>query len=195
MRLDRRKLSRLAADLEGYGITKNILRNAARRDGRGDPQFPSPVGGSGAKGYLYEFSAVKEWAKNRSVAVRWKRKDDLASLRARVGASKQPGIYFIRCGNFIKIGHTEAVSNRLSQIRMATPYDVELMGIIQTPLRRDRLKIESEWHQTWAQLHHRGEWFHKTDELVEAINQEMERKSHDQGAERDGVGEENATGA
>lgn len=60
-----RKLSELVDGLEPLGITLNVLRNATRSDGKGDPTFPAPVSGDPVSGYRYEFEAVREWARKR----------------------------------------------------------------------------------------------------------------------------------
>ncbi len=60
-----RKLSDMSDSLNHLGITHHILRNAARLDEKGDPNFPKMAGGSPSKGYLYNESEVLEWARRR----------------------------------------------------------------------------------------------------------------------------------
>jgi hypothetical protein len=63
------KLSELVDRLEPFGITLNILRNAAREDEKGDPDFPKPISGSPNKGYRYSPLRVTEWARKRNAKV------------------------------------------------------------------------------------------------------------------------------
>jgi hypothetical protein len=62
---DPRKLSDMVDALEPLGITHNVLRNAARADEKGDPNFPAPVDGNQFQGYRYDFHMVREWARKR----------------------------------------------------------------------------------------------------------------------------------
>lgn len=63
--VDARKLSDMVDGLAPLGITWNILRDATRDGERGDPSFPKAYGGSSNKGYTYDYSAVREWARKR----------------------------------------------------------------------------------------------------------------------------------
>ncbi len=64
-----RSLVDLSTSLEYLGITHNMLRNAARADGRGDPNFPKVKGGNPRNGgYLYDRTEVHEWAKKKRAA-------------------------------------------------------------------------------------------------------------------------------
>jgi hypothetical protein len=67
--IDARKLSDMIDGLEPLGITHNILRNAARDDDKGDPSFPPAYGGSPNRGYTYDYSQVKEWARRRHASI------------------------------------------------------------------------------------------------------------------------------
>jgi hypothetical protein len=59
------KLLDMVDALEPLGITHNVLRNASRADGKGDPTFPEVVAGNQFQGYLYDLHMVKEWARKR----------------------------------------------------------------------------------------------------------------------------------
>jgi Meiotically up-regulated gene 113 len=63
-------------------------------------------------------------------------------------------IYFIRTGEYVKIGYSTNVPTRLSGIKTATPYDIELLGTC--PGTR---ATEKSLHDRFARLHYRGEWF------------------------------------
>jgi uncharacterized protein DUF87 len=58
-------LRALSDSLGPLGITYNMLRNAARSDSRGDPNFPAAAEGDQFSGYLYYVDEVREWARIR----------------------------------------------------------------------------------------------------------------------------------
>jgi hypothetical protein len=60
-----RSLRALADSLEPLGITYNMLRNAARSDSRGDPNFPAAAEGDQFSGYMYYVDEVRDWARVR----------------------------------------------------------------------------------------------------------------------------------
>jgi hypothetical protein len=64
--IDARKLSDMCDDLQGLGITLDVMRNAIKRD----EGFPAPVGGSPNRGWEYDFVQVKEWARRRHARMR-----------------------------------------------------------------------------------------------------------------------------
>lgn len=60
-----RGLRDIAESLEHLAITHNILRNASREDAKGDKDFPKPAGGTPTGGYLYDVTAVTDWARKK----------------------------------------------------------------------------------------------------------------------------------
>lgn len=62
-RKELRKLSNMVDAVAHLGVTKDILKHAAKDSGSG---FPSVEGGTPAGGYLYDLFAVVEWAKKRN---------------------------------------------------------------------------------------------------------------------------------
>tara|TARA_Y100000815_G_scaffold198571_2_gene182079 strand:+ start:861 stop:1361 length:501 start_codon:yes stop_codon:yes gene_type:complete len=66
-------------------------------------------------------------------------------------------LYFIKCGDYIKIGRANNPTVRLSQIRAANPYETELLFILE-----DEGDTEKDWHKLFAEKHHTGEWFKLT---------------------------------
>lgn len=67
--IDARKLSEMADDLGGLGITLEIMRNAIKRE----EGFPEPIGGSPNRGWEYDFGSVREWARKRHARMRAER--------------------------------------------------------------------------------------------------------------------------
>lgn len=74
-------------------------------------------------------------------------------------------VYFIRCGEFVKIGFSVRPEERLEVIQSVMPHEVVLIGHIPGARRRER-----ELHTRFAHLHHRGEWFRLEPELRKAIS-------------------------
>lgn len=68
--------------------------------------------------------------------------------------NKGAHLYFIKCGEYIKIGRADNVAQRLSQLRAANPYDVELVYIVE-----GAGDLEHSLHKQFKDRHHTGEWF------------------------------------
>ncbi len=70
-------------------------------------------------------------------------------------------LYFIRVGDYVKIGVSQNVARRVRDINSINPYDVKLIyhGI-------GEANYEEYWHKKYAYCHHRGEWFY----IPEIIN-------------------------
>jgi hypothetical protein len=67
---------------------------------------------------------------------------------------KRRRVYFMLCGNRVKIGVATKVNGRLSAIQTHNPDKIELL----TCLPGDEA-LESKLHSRFAKLHIRGEWF------------------------------------
>ena len=63
-------------------------------------------------------------------------------------------LYFIRCGDYVKIGRTTNVHKRLGQLKAMNPYKLTLIRSIEGAGPR-----EHEVHEKFKQYHHIGEWF------------------------------------
>jgi len=73
-------------------------------------------------------------------------------------------VYFIRTGDFIKIGKSDAWRHRLSHIRTASPYvTAPVLVEVAHPT------YEKKLHLKFKSLHHRGEWFKAEPLLLEYI--------------------------
>lgn len=72
-----------------------------------------------------------------------------------------PVVYFIRCGEFIKIGYSSKLRERVSNIATSTPHKVELLGAIS-----GGQKMERDMHKRFARCRHSREWF-KPDAAME----------------------------
>lgn len=79
--------------------------------------------------------------------------------------SEDKRVYFIRCGEFVKIGFSICPELRLATIQAVLPHEAVLMGSIPGARKRER-----EIHTRFAHLHHRGEWYRLEPELRRAIS-------------------------
>ena len=70
-------------------------------------------------------------------------------------------VYFVRAGDFIKIGTAVNVEVRVRALQTANAVELILLGT--TP---GDLRTETEFHLRFAKHHVRGEWFRAHEELV-----------------------------
>jgi hypothetical protein len=73
-------------------------------------------------------------------------------------------VYFIRCGEFIKIGFAVDVRQRLKDLQRASPFQLELLRVT-----RGGPAEEARWHDQFSHIRRRGEWFDAAPDLMEAI--------------------------
>lgn len=71
-------------------------------------------------------------------------------------------VYFIRCGEFVKIGFSANPSNRLRYLQTATPFDFSILGVHPGTKRH-----EKRLHAIFSHLHHRLEWFRADEAILE----------------------------
>ncbi|MEY9198735.1 hypothetical protein ABIA16_003851 [Sinorhizobium fredii] len=85
--------------------------------------------------------------------------------KRRVRGADQAGfVYFIKSGNYIKIGKAKDVRSRMSGIQTGAPERLECLGIIAGGLRKER-----ELHKLFAEHRANGEWFNDCREIREFI--------------------------
>lgn len=77
---------------------------------------------------------------------------------------KQRHVYFIQCGEFIKIGTAIDVGARIRSIRASNPHPIEVLKVM--PADDD---LEKDLHKRFATSRHRGEWFKPSRELSDLI--------------------------
>jgi hypothetical protein len=75
-------------------------------------------------------------------------------------------VYFIEAGDFIKIGYTRSPVARGIKMSTDNPFGLRLLHIEDGTFKREKL-----YHRHFAAIRARGEWFHKTPELVTFIEQ------------------------
>lgn len=81
----------------------------------------------------------------------------------------QCGVYFVRAGDFIKIGMATNVWRRVQGSTTWNPHEPIPMGWLHTPYEESAYTLERKLHQIYAQYRHRGEWFHAHPTLVHFI--------------------------
>lgn len=76
-------------------------------------------------------------------------------------------VYFLRCGEYIKIGKSRSshtLQERISTLQTGNPYPLILLG-----LKAGGLKEEKKIHDRFRHLHHRGEWFKYNEDIEKFI--------------------------
>ena len=73
-------------------------------------------------------------------------------------------VYFIACGEFVKIGQTQSPPQRVAALRTGTPYDLKLLKVVRAGMRTERA-----FHAALKDHHHRFEWFRLDQDLMAAI--------------------------
>lgn len=74
-------------------------------------------------------------------------------------------IYFIRSGEFVKIGHCRHnVKQRMGKLQIGNPTTLELLGVAGGGPADER-----DWHSRFDKLRVRGEWFRLDSKLLRAI--------------------------
>lgn len=82
-------------------------------------------------------------------------------------------LYFILCGDMVKIGRTTDIVRRLANMQVSTPYEIDCLLLL-----KGQGKDERKWHKRFAADRVRGEWFKLTPELDAAIRAEREINRH-----------------
>ncbi len=76
----------------------------------------------------------------------------------------EPVVYFIQCGEFIKIGFTVEPAKRIAAIQTSSPHEIKLLGTM-----KGGPETEKAMHAQFKHLRHRGEWFRVDEELTTEI--------------------------
>ena len=96
---------------------------------------------------------------------RWLTIDLSAVLRELEEQRERHGyVYFIRSGDFVKIGFARRPERRLRELQAANPNKLELVATL--PVGN---VTEAGAHRALSHLRHRGEWFRWCDEIAEFI--------------------------
>lgn len=71
-------------------------------------------------------------------------------------AERHGFVYIITDGEFVKIGQTKNIENRLVSIQCGNPREISVLQIIET---QDMSAVEQSLHWWYGRYHVRGEWF------------------------------------
>lgn len=78
--------------------------------------------------------------------------------------NKGQHLYFIRSGDYIKIGRADKVLLRLGQIRAMNPHGADLIHYVE-----NAGWMEHSLHEKFKNKHHVGEWYYLSDEEIVSI--------------------------
>jgi hypothetical protein len=108
-----------------------------------------------------------EPAKQRARA---KQRGELAKQRETYRRSvHDPIVYFIRAGDYVKIGRTHSIKTRLKELRTGCPLELQVLKTC-----RGGVSLEKELHDTLSAHHHRGEWFRLEGDLATFLGYKRE---------------------
>lgn len=91
-----------------------------------------------------------------------------ADLKRALLNARPAGVYFVKCCNFIKIGCSLDVNQRLQTLTYAMPFELQLLAVLPV-IAEDVTRIEAQLHRQFAHLRHRGEWFRIGNDLLAHI--------------------------
>lgn len=82
----------------------------------------------------------------------------------------EPAVYFIKCGEYIKIGWSVNWHSRIKNMEVGNPYPIEVLLVLGRPQI-----FEKTMHAKFHSLRHRGEWF-KDDPRIRAYIEERKEE-------------------
>lgn len=74
-------------------------------------------------------------------------------------AKPQTGVYFVRCGSYVKIGYASDVRKRLQQLVCGSPYPFVLLAVHSCDTVDAAKDLEDSYHEIFESCLHRYEWF------------------------------------
>ncbi|WLB49253.1 hypothetical protein QIH93_15165 [Bradyrhizobium ottawaense] len=77
-------------------------------------------------------------------------------------------IYFVRSGEFIKIGQSRRWKQRVETMQVGSPHTLIVMLVL-----KDEPKLEGKLHNWFRADHFRGEWFHSGPALLAYIKKRL----------------------
>lgn len=78
-------------------------------------------------------------------------------------------VYFVRCGDFIKIGTAGDVLNRFRQLVCSNPHELTGLAVITYEDWKKADELEVMLHRHFQSLWHHGEWFRVDESLFAFI--------------------------
>jgi hypothetical protein len=88
----------------------------------------------------------------------------------------RPCVYFLRCGNFVKIGKTTygSLNNRISALQTGNPDPMILIGLIPDKTyttSKSSCALEYDLHNRFSHLRKTGEWFEWSHEIQDFLRE------------------------
>lgn len=96
---------------------------------------------------------------------------------------KRNSIYFIKAGEFCKIGYSQNPKKRLTNIRVSCPYDAILHFEFELPqfyANRRAKNIERMLHELFKDKYFRGEWFRLDEQDIDKAKKWFEKELQDE---------------
>lgn len=92
------------------------------------------------------------------------RRGHFRELRKKAPAKARSHVYFIKSGEYIKIGVTTALKKRVEVLQTANPEKLEVLATVEGGERDEKFV-----HSIFKNHHVRGEWFSPHDEIYNYI--------------------------
>lgn len=131
-------------------------------DLKGDPKGKAII--DEAAQLLSVYCASPDCFNKRSIGSQFCESCQIQSKRP-ISNKYWPRIYFIKQGDFVKIGVSRDIDNRIKALQTGSPDELELLA--------DEYgdEITERWlHELFSNQWHRGEWFRLDDEIINYIN-------------------------
>ena len=77
---------------------------------------------------------------------------------------KSKYVYFISCGEFVKIGCAVSVKERLKSVQTGCPYPLAIVGAFESGYMG---LTEQRVHEMFETYHYRGEWYKNVRQIKE----------------------------
>jgi hypothetical protein len=78
-------------------------------------------------------------------------------------------LYLIKCNEFYKIGITNDIAERFSELQVGNPYKLALVGLYGFP---NALEMETHFHCKFIKQRVLGEWFQLSDSDISSVKEE-----------------------
>lgn len=144
--------------VESIAAALGVEPAAVRKFAKDDPRFPQPHVVLPGGAVRYDADAIRVWLRNSGTS---------HMNPAGPGRRVRPTfVYFIRCGEFVKIGYAADVAARLATLQTGTPHELEIMHV--TP---GGVAEEGRLHALFAEERVRpgGEWFRLSARVTDYI--------------------------
>ena len=79
-------------------------------------------------------------------------------------------MYFIQCGEYVKIGKSNNVEQRRLALKTGNPYPLNLLGVIECQSEPESYRLENHLHRHFSPWHHEDEWFIIGHQILDFIH-------------------------